>query len=88
MCVYPIRKLNASSSFVCFPLQQTSDNVEGVKEIERRVQSLSGMLVSPVSEDDRAEKGRRIELQRFVLIRMYISLLIPPQEARGGYCGT
>ena len=31
------------------------------------MQSLSGILVSPVSEDDYAEKGRRVELQRFVL---------------------
>jgi len=31
------------------------------------VQSLSGILASPVSEDDYAEKGRRVELQRFVL---------------------
>ena len=61
----------------CSPLQQTSDNVEGVKEIERRVQSLSGVLASPVSEDDYAEKGRRVELRRFVSVRVYDGLLIP-----------
>ena len=37
-----------------------------MKEIERRVQSLSGVLASPVGEGDYAEKGRREELQRFV----------------------
>ena len=62
----PVRNLNTSSSFACFPPQQSSDNVEGVKEIERRVQSLLGVLASPVSENDYAEKGRRVELRRFV----------------------
>ena len=38
-----------------------------MKEVERRVESLSGMLISPVGEDDDAEKGRRAELWRFVL---------------------
>jgi hypothetical protein len=51
--------------------------VEKVKKIERRVQSLSGVLASPVSEDDYAEKGRRVELRRFVLVWIYISPLIP-----------
>lgn len=37
-----------------------------MKGIERRVQLLSGLLASPVSEDDYAEKGRRVELRRFV----------------------
>jgi len=40
--------------------------VESVKEIEQRVESLSGMLASPVGEDDHTEKGRRAKLQRFV----------------------
>jgi hypothetical protein len=31
--------------------------MQRMKEIERRVQSLSGVLASPVSEDDYAEKG-------------------------------
>jgi len=53
------------------------DNEGNVKEIERRVQSLSGMLASPVSEDDYAEKGRRAELQRFVPTHLFISFLIP-----------
>ena len=61
----------------CFPLQQTSDNVDSVKEIERRVQSLSSVLVSPVSGDDYAEKGRRVELRRSVAVRVYISVLTP-----------
>jgi hypothetical protein len=72
MWVCPVRELNTSSSFAYFLLQQTSDNAEGVKEIERRVQSLSGVLTPPVSEDDYAEKGRRVVLRRFVLVRIYI----------------
>jgi hypothetical protein len=48
-----------------------------MKEIEQRMESLSGVLASPVSEDDYAEKGRRAELRRFVLSQVYISLLIP-----------
>jgi hypothetical protein len=44
------------------------DNGKKVKKIERRVQSLSGVLASPASEDDYAEKGRRVELRRFVLV--------------------
>jgi len=49
------------------PFQQTLDNAEGVKEIEGRVQSLSGVLDFPVSKGDHAEGERRAELQRFVL---------------------
>ena len=67
MC--PVRKLNASLSFPRFPLQQTSDNAENVKEIERRVHSLSEMLAPPVGEDDYAEKTRRAVLQRFVPVQ-------------------
>jgi len=55
-----------------FPLQQTSNNVEMVKEVERRVQTLSGALASPISEDDHAEKGRRTEL------RVMIFTVFPP----------
>jgi hypothetical protein len=77
MWVCPVREPNISSSFVRFSLQQTSDNAEKVEEIERRAQSLSGVLASPVSENDYAEKGRRVELRRFVLVRIHGSLLIP-----------
>jgi hypothetical protein len=64
--VFPIRDLDACSSIARFPLQQTSDNAEKVKEIERRAHSLSGVLAAPASEDDYAEKGRRVELRGFV----------------------
>jgi len=47
-------------------LQQTVDNADSVREIERRVQSLSSTLASPLNKDDYAEKGRRKELWRFV----------------------
>jgi hypothetical protein len=68
MWVCPVRELSVPSSFVCFPFQQTSDNAGKVKEIERRVHSLSGVLASPVNEEDYAEKGRRVELRRLVLL--------------------
>ena len=55
-----------SSSLTRFLFQPTSDNTEGMKEIERRVQSLSGVLTSPVSENDEREKERRTKLRRFV----------------------
>jgi len=48
-----------------------------VKGIEQRVQLLSGVLAAPVSEGDYAEKGRRLELRRFVLIWTSIALLSP-----------
>ena len=70
------RDLGASSSLSNL-LQQTSDNAEGVKEIEQRVQSLSGVLAHPISEDDYAERARRTELRRFVLMWVFINLLIP-----------
>ena len=69
-----------------FLFQQTSDNAEMVKDIEQRVQSLSGVLAAPVSEDDHTEKWRRMELRRFVPAQMHVTLLTPSQEARGGYC--
>lgn len=47
-----------------------------MKDIERRVHLLSGVLASPVHEDDYAEKARRVELQRFVLLKMRVNLLI------------
>jgi len=47
-----------------------------MKEIERRVQSLHGVLASPAREDDYVENARRVELRRFVLVSMYINLLI------------
>jgi len=39
-----------------------------MKDIERRVQSLYGVLASPVREDDYAENVRRVELRRLVLV--------------------
>jgi len=41
------------------------------------VQSLYGVLASPISEDDHAENARRAELRRFVFIQIRINLLIP-----------
>ena len=79
--MYPVCELNISPSNTCFSPQQTSDNMESVKEIEQRVQSLSGVLTSPVSEDDYAEKVRRVELRRYVSLRTYVNLLILSQEA-------
>ena len=74
--MHPVRALNTSSSVACLSFQQTSDNAENVEEIERRVQSLAGVLASPISEDDHAEKWRRAELLRFVPGWVYIGLFI------------
>ena len=68
---------NTFSSFDCFLLQQMSDNAENMKGIERRVHSLYGVLAAPVSEDDSAEKARRVELRRFVSMHIRSNLLIP-----------
>jgi hypothetical protein len=68
MWVCPVREPTTSSPFSRFPLQQTSENAENVKEIERRVNSLSGVLASPASEDDYAEQGRRAIFRRFVFV--------------------
>ena len=68
MWVHFVSDPNPPSSYSRPPFQQTLDNAARVKEIERRVQSLSGVLTSPVSEDDYAEKGRRTELWWFVPI--------------------
>ena len=68
--MFPIRDPDACSSITRSPLQQTSDNKKKVKEIERRALSLSGVLASPVSEDDYVEKGRRVVLLGFVLVRV------------------
>ena len=55
-----------------------------VKGIERRVQSLSGVLASPASQDDDAEKVRRMELRGFVLGRILrVDSLIPFRRLEG-----
>ena len=60
------------------------ENAGAVKEIEQRVHSLSGILASPVREDDHVEKARRIELQRFVLIiYVYQQAHALPENSRG-----
>jgi hypothetical protein len=46
--------------------QQTADKSESTRDIECRVQSPYGVLGASLSERDRAEKGRRLVLQRFV----------------------
>ena len=57
-----------------------------MKEIERRARSLSDVLASPVSEDDYAERGRRVELQKFVLSHMNVHwFTYPSQEAQGSH---
>jgi hypothetical protein len=66
--VCPVHELNTSSSVFWFLLQQTADNSENMKGIERRVQSMYGVLASPAREDDYAENARRVELRRFVFV--------------------
>jgi hypothetical protein len=71
------------SKFVFFALQRAVDNAEAVKDIEKRVHSLSDLLASPVSKDDHAEKARRTELHRFALVvQTRTSLLTPSQKTR------
>ena len=53
-------------------LQQTIANAEQIKDIEARVESLSGILTLPVGDRDAEEKGRRESLKRFAL---------PPSES-------
>ena len=48
-----------------------------MKEIERRVELLSSMLASPISENDHAEKWRRSVLQRYVFVWVCISFTYP-----------
>ena len=48
-------------------LQQTIANAEQIKDIEARVESLSGILTLPVGDLDAEERGRRESLKRFAL---------------------
>ena len=70
--------------FAFLPLQRAVGNVEGVKDIEERVHSLSSVLSAPVSEDDHAEKARRLELQRSALAQSRSSPLTLSQKTREG----
>ena len=47
-------------------LQQTAVNAQQIRDIEERVQSLAGVLVSPICDEDSEEKVRREALRRFV----------------------
>ena len=51
------------------PLQQTVANAEQIRDIEGRVQSLAGVLASPVGDQDNDEKARREVLRKFALHR-------------------
>ena len=48
-----------------FP-QQTAANTQRIREIEERVESLAGVLASPICDEDSEEKARREALRRFV----------------------
>jgi hypothetical protein len=56
-----------------------------MKGIERRVQSLYGVLASPARENDYAENARRVEFRRFVFIWTHAKLLI---SLLGGSMGS
>ena len=47
-------------------LQQTTANAQQIRDIEERVQSLAGVLASPIYDEDSEEKARRETLRRFV----------------------
>ena len=48
-------------------LQQTVANGDQIREVERRIQSVSGILSHPVGEHDSEEKTRREGLKKFEL---------------------
>lgn len=48
-------------------LQTTTANIDQIREIERRVRSLDGVLTRPVGDQDSEEKARREALREFVL---------------------
>ena len=47
-------------------LQQTTANAQQIRDIEERVQSLSGVLASPICDEDNEGEARREALRRFV----------------------
>ena len=47
-------------------MQQTIVNVEQIRDVEERIQSLSEILTSPVGDQDTGEKARRAALKMFV----------------------
>ena len=47
-------------------LQQTAANAQQIRDIEERVQSLAGVLTSPICDGDSEEKARREALHGFV----------------------
>jgi hypothetical protein len=49
-------------------LQQTTDNIDQIKEIEGRVLFLGEKLASPVGDQDDKEKARRDALQKSVIL--------------------
>ena len=49
------------------PYQQTIANVNQIKGVEERIESLSDVLTSPVGEQDVEEKARREVLRKYVL---------------------
>ena len=66
-------------------MQQTTANVDQIRDIENRVQSLSEVLTSSEGEQDKEEKARRKALRRFVLAPwrdtcISLSLVCCPQE--------
>ena len=46
--------------------QQTAINAQQIREIEERVRSLTGVLASPICDEDSEEKTRREALRRFM----------------------
>jgi hypothetical protein len=61
-------------------LQQHTANVEQLREIEKRVLSISEVLTSPVDDQDNDEKARRKTLRKFVLppLRRDASIYLSP----------
>ena len=73
-------------------LQRTTANVEQIKDIEERIQSLGEMLRSPIGDWDAEENARRTALRRFMFLLQetlkHLSLIGRLQEVGWGCCQT
>ena len=72
-------------------LQQTAANVDQIREIEERIQSLGGILTYPVGDQDSGEKARREALRMFVPFPLRnngasFNGVLHPQEVGRNYC--
>ncbi|KAF9785144.1 hypothetical protein BJ322DRAFT_1108609 [Thelephora terrestris] len=60
----PLKAVVGALSVLIKNYDQTADNTDRIKEIEERVDSLGGILASPVGDQDDEEKARRGALRK------------------------